>query len=300
MGMPKRAARRLRRTALASLSRAFSARGYELIRRDFYSPLPDVERLASTHWDEPIRMPGIVFDVEAQFRFLESDLVPFLSEFQPPRERTGGGFYLDNETYGSVDAESLYGILRRLKPGRVVELGSGSSTHVIHAALAKNREEDAEGEQVAYDPFPWTATDLDPLRDVTVVARRAEDVTAADLADLRAGDVLFVDTTHTVKAGGDVTRIVLELLPNVAEGVFVHFHDIFLPWEYPKAWIVDEHRLWAEQYLLQAFLIFNRQFRVVLGAHALARADGDRLRRSIPSFGPRVAPGAFWIERTPV
>src|SRR5581483_11082477 len=91
------------------------------------------------------------------------------------------------------------------------------------------------------------------------------------ITGLGLGDVLFVDTTHTVKTGGDVTRIVLEFLPRLAPGVLVHLHDIFLPYEYPREWVVQERRAYAEQYLLQAFLAFNPTYEVVFPAHAVTR-----------------------------
>ncbi|MGZ4173973.1 MAG: hypothetical protein ACXVQR_05795 [Solirubrobacteraceae bacterium] len=99
----------------------------------------------------------------------------------------------------------------------------------------------------------------------------AEDVDASEITALGRDDVLFVDTTHTVKSGGDVTRIVLDLLPLVASGVLVHFHDIFLPYGYPSAWVLEERRAWAEQYLLQAFLAFKAAFEVVFPAYAVVR-----------------------------
>ncbi len=114
--------------------------------------------------------------------------------------------------------------------------------------------------------------------------------------ELRAGDILFVDTTHTVKLGGDVNRIVLDLLPLVAPGVLVHFHDIFLPGDYSRGHIANAH-YWNEQYLLQAFLIGNSGWEVVVGAQGIARHAPERLAAVIPSFGPGVSPAAFWIRR---
>ena len=94
-----------------------------------------------------------------------------------------------------------------------------------------------------------------------------------------------------------MTRIVLDLLPLVAPGVLVHFHDIFLPYEYPSAWVLEERRAWAEQYLLQAFLAFNAAFEVVFPAYAVVRAAPDAVAQAIPSFSAAVMPGAFWIRR---
>ena len=115
--------------------------------------------------------------------------------------------------------------------------------------------------------------------------------------ELEAGDVLFVDTTHTVKAGGDVNHIVFEVLPRIRAGVIVHFHDVFLPWEYPRDWLERQGRYWCEQYLLQAFLMFNGEWRVVFGANAVAQEFPAELREIVPSFHSGIEPGALWIER---
>jgi hypothetical protein len=101
-----------------------------------------------------------------------------------------------------------------------------------------------------------------------------------------------------VKIGGDVNYLFLEALPALAPGVIVHVHDIFLPWEYPRPWVQEMELYWAEQYLLQAFLAYNPRFEVLLAAHHLSRAEPARLGGVIPSFGPGVAPGAFWLRVT--
>ena len=88
-----------------------------------------------------------------------------------------------------------------------------------------------------------------------------------------------------------------EVLPALAPGVIVHFHDIFLPWSYPREWFAESRHFWAEQYLLQAFLAFNGAFEPLLATHFLARTYQDRMRRVIPTFGPQVQPGAFWLSR---
>jgi hypothetical protein len=110
--------------------------------------------------------------------------------------------------------------------------------------------------------------------------------------------VLFVDTTHTVRTGGDVTHIVLDILPRLVAGVVVHFHDIFLPYEYPEDWVIGRRLAWGEQYLLQAFLAFNDAFEILVPNHATARGAPDALGSLVSSFDPDVVrPGGFWIRR---
>lgn len=105
------------------------------------------------------------------------------------------------------------------------------------------------------DPYPF-ANPMGPVTTAEVRRVRSEDLDPSEVERLADGDVLFVDTTHTVKTGGDVAHLILNLFPRVPQGVWVHVHDVFLPYEYPREWVVDERRAWAEQYLLQAFLAF--------------------------------------------
>ncbi len=299
---------RLRRLAETLTRRALEPAGYQLTRRHFYSPIPVVEELPPALWDGPSELPGVDLRVEDALALLEGPLLPHLSEFHPPLSPTepgglpsstgAGRFWLHNNSYESVDAETLYAILRHLKPTRVYELGSGASSHVIHIAALANTEEGGPLEHTVFDPFPYRASPMGPVLSATTHPIRAEDLDPARFSALQAGDVLFVDTTHTVRTGGDVTHIFLEILPRLAPGVVIHVHDVFLPYEYPRDWVVDERRAWAEQYLLQAFLAFNSDFEVLMPNYALARAAPVRLKRLIPSFDPRtVRPGAFWIRR---
>jgi len=105
-----------------------------------------------------------------------------------------------------------------------------------------------------------------------------------------------VDTTHTVKIGSDVNRIILRILPLLAPGVVVHFHDICLPYEYPRYLLEDYALYWAEQYLLQAFLAMNPSFEVLYTTNALCRdRRADVARAGLA--GPGESGSSFWIRR---
>lgn len=93
--------------------------------------------------------------------------------------------------------------------------------------------------------------------------------------------------------------LVLEVLPLLAPGVVVHFHDIFRPFEYPRAIYERFNKHWQEHYLLQAFLAYNQQFRVLCANHALARLYPDRMVALSPALRPEMAPSGFWIEKLP-
>lgn len=115
---------------------------------------------------------------------------------------------------------------------------------------------------------------------------------------LEANDILFIDSSHVVTIGSDVQYEYLEILPRLAPGVLVHIHDIFLPMEYRKQWVLQELRFWNEQYLLQAFLIQNVAWKVLWGGSYMHIQHPDILEKSFSSYNREERwPGSFWIQR---
>jgi hypothetical protein len=241
----------------------------------FYSPLPDLSALPEDVWGRRSALAGVAFDAARQIAWAEAELAAGIAAFEAP-----AGFRLANSYYESVDAEVCDALVRRLAPSRVIELGSGWSTLLLRAA--------APGRVTTYDPYPAEFLD-------GVEPRAAQEIPLEVFDGLGHGDVLFVDTSHTVKLGGDVNRIVLDVLPRLAPGVVVHFHDIWLPYEYHRVLVEDMGMYWAEQYLLQAFLIGN-PWEVLFAAQAVAREHPGRLQALVPSYTGANFPSAFWLR----
>jgi acetyltransferase-like isoleucine patch superfamily enzyme len=273
---------------------------YDIVPHNYYSPVPDLSLLPPDIFERRSALGGVELGVDAAIELVETELAPYVAEMEVPLDgpRPAGEFFLNNTNYESVDAELLYALIRARKPRRVMELGSGFTTLLIGAAARRNAGDGSPTEHVAYDPYPRRQIIGDVLRPPTQFEPvSATDVPLETFASLEDGDILFVDTTHTVKLGSDVNFIVLDVLPVLPPGVIVHFHDIFLPWEYPRVWFEQMNYLWAEQYLLQAFLAYNSAFEVLLPAQAVARKHPERLGAAIPSFGPGRSPGAIWLRR---
>jgi hypothetical protein len=206
-------------------------------------------------------------------------------------------YVAENPSYGLLDASLLYAIVREGRPRRVVELGSGHSTLVSAQAARENTAAGHPCELVAYDPYPSAAGD--DLPGLSALHRiGAQSVPFEVFEALDAGDVLFVDTTHTVKLGSDVNHIVLEILPRLKPGVIVHVHDIFLPYEYPRFWPEDLGLYWNEQYLLQAFLACNPSFEILAGVATLRRDREPQLAALVPG-AMGTAGTAFWMRVRP-
>jgi Methyltransferase domain len=273
---------------------------YDLVPHNYYSPVPDLTSLPDDIWERRSRLGGVELNVDAAMTLIEDELAAYVAEFDfaPSGPRPPGEFFLDNTNYGAVDAELLYAVVRARKPRRVIELGSGMTTLLIAEAARRNTADGVATEHLAYDPFPRAQIlGEEPSLPTRFEPKGATEVALSDFGQLRSGDILFVDTTHTVKLGSDVNYVVLDVLPTLASGVIVHFHDIFLPWEYPREWFESMDYFWAEQYLIQAFLAFNGDFEVLLPASAVAVEHPQRLAKAIPSFAPGRRPGALWLRR---
>jgi predicted O-methyltransferase YrrM len=281
-------ARTLKVRAYRALQTGAGRIGLQVVPKNYYSPIPDLATLPADAFDRRSALRGIAFDLDAQLAWIEQ-LAAAMQEFAPAAEE------VDNASYGRVGADLLHGVVRGLKPRRIVELGSGHSTLFMAAAAERNRAEGVATELRTFDPYPTVAkAGLPGLAALEAVP--AQDVPLDVFAALEAGDVLFVDTTHTVKLGSDVNRIVLDVLPALAPGVLVHVHDIFLPYEYPRRWFEESGFYWAEQYLLQAYLAQNPSVEVLAATFALCRDRPAAMARLAPTWRPGAEASAFWFR----
>jgi FkbM family methyltransferase len=176
------------------------------------------------------------------------------------------GFEFDNGYFLSPDVEILYTMVRTCRPRRIVEIGCGNSTKIIRQAI---KDSNQNCEHVAIDPQPR----LDISRVVDVMIQQPIEYAEAGsrVEALEAGDVLFIDTSHEVRPANDVAYIYGKLIDKVRSGVFVHIHDIFLPYEYPRSWVVDQGLKWGEQYVVHAMLMNSSNWEVLWPGHYLQR-----------------------------
>src|SRR5438034_9271638 len=151
---------------------------------------------------------------------------------------------------------------------------------------------------ICVEPFPsdFLSKGFPGLK--SLVIKVVQEIDLDFFSQLQSGDVLFIDSSHTVKIGGDVNYLFLEVLPRLKPGVIVHVHDIFLPFDYPRDWVVDDFRFWAEQYMLQSFLTFNSEFEVLMANSYLNHYHEEELKTVFPDL-PSYRGGSFWIRRKP-
>jgi hypothetical protein len=272
---------------------------YDIVWRTFYNGLPDIDEIPAGVWTRRSSMSGVILDGE-RARLAVEELIGIVLDdgfSPPPKIEQRGMYFTENGGFGLRDAAVLWGMLRRLRPRRVIEVGSGYSTMVIAAALGANDPGCEPARHLVIDPFPQIDLIGGIARPFELINRSVTDVRLSEFEKLAANDVLFVDTTHTVTVGGDVTFVILDVLPALRAGVHVHFHDIFLPYEYPRTFFELGYN-WAEQYLLQAFLQFNGEFEVLAPLYLLAVEREEAFSR-LDAMAPQASRecASFWIRR---
>lgn len=238
-----------------------------------------------------------VFPVPAQFLKSEpSRVLAAVKQYAPELDKfsargTSAGYCYHNDYFFSPDAEVLYAMVRMHGPRRIVEVGSGNSTLLFRAAI-----DDASlaTRLVSIDPDPR----IEVGDHAHELIRQPVESAATDslFGALRHNDFLFVDSSHQLKAGGDVLRLLLSVLPTLAPGVIVHLHDIFLPFEYPREWLLKHRWQWNEQYLVQALLQGSAEFDVLWAGHYLQRTQSGFAKHFRHWRGGFAS--SLWLRRT--
>ncbi len=190
--------------------------------------------------------------------------IPFTEEL-----KEGLRYNFNNPYYLHTDGIILYGMMRHLKPSRVIEVGSGFSS-----ALMLDVSDLFFDSKIKFDfvePYPRRLENLIGNEDrgtVSILKSRVQDVSLDFFKSLKTNDILFIDSTHVSKCGSDLNYLLFEVLPVLHKGVYIHFHDIFYPFEYPKEWVFKGYN-WNENYLLRAFLMNNKDYSIQIFAHYL-------------------------------
>ena len=269
--------------------------GFHVTPVHFYQPIPDTQSLPQKLWDRPSELVGIDMNESVQLDLLRNHFPKFRDEYEQfPISAASGShrFHLNNGLFDGTDALVAYCMIRHFRPRLIIEVGSGFSSLISGEAAAKNNS----SALICIEPFPqeFLRQGFPGLH--SLIEKKVEDIDVEFFSQLDSGDVLFIDSSHTVKIGGDVNYLFLEVLPRLKPGVIVHVHDIFFPFDYRRDWIMEEFRFWTEQYLLQAFLTFNSEFEVLMANSYLSHCHKDGLQATFPSLRSWGG-GSFWMRR---
>lgn len=265
----------------------------------FYSPLLDIKSIKPN--DENLAFDGVQWWENIDLRTNEQkcyyeelfDTFPLL-QF-PPSQAENFRYFTENSWFVPSDAFLLSGLIRKERPQRIIEVGSGFSSavildtlHITHQAL----------EVTCIEPNSERLDSLMTAKDrseIKIIKKQVQEVPLTVFGALEAQDILFIDSSHVAKAGSDVSFLILRVLPRLQRGVFVHFHDIFYPYSLPLTWIM-EGRAWNESLFLRAFLVGNTDYEIVAFNSFAAEAFPEVFQARFPAFLENSG-GSLWIKK---
>lgn len=279
------------------LSRSILLRvGVLPINDHYYEPLFHPKHLFKPLSDDR-HLPGINLNTNEQLSIL--DTFDFNSEIiEIPDDYVDNlTFHFKNGSFESGDADYWYNLIRIKKPKTIIEIGSGHSTKMAQLAIRKNKQnnENYVCNHICIEPYemPW----LEKLNDIQVLRKKVESVDIDFFKKLNENDILFIDSSHIIRPQGDVLFEFLEILPTLNKGVIVHIHDIFTPKDYLEEWVTKHHKLWNEQYLLEAFLTSNSQWSIIGALNYLKNNHFEALKNKCPKLDQSREPGSFYIQK---
>jgi len=268
----------------------------------YYSPVPshnDVLEYLDSRSSNKTELPDIALNKKDQFKLLENyqgfyDELPF-----PEKQQQGFRYYYDNNCFSYSDAIFLYSFLRKHQPKRIIEIGSGFSSAVMLDTIDKFIP--FHPEITFIEPYPDRLNSLLASHDreqVKLINKRIQVVPPELFLSLEAGDLLFIDSTHVVKCGSDLQQLLFNILPLLPVGIFVHFHDVFYPFDYPSDWL-EKGRYWNENYFLRAFLSHNSDWNIYFFNHYSGLVFKDYITEKMPLClkGPG---GSLYIQRVKI
>jgi len=284
----------------------FKRMGLYIMPIHYYCPIPDLDKInKDPDWDlRPKQIPGIDLNENFQLWLLKNEFPKYVYEYDFPLKRSDikkpGEFYFDNHMFANTDAEVYYCMIRYFKPRIVVEVGGGRSTQICYEASQKSLKlHNTKTNIFVIEPFPNREILIPMSKDsIHLMKNKVENIDTDFFSQLNENDILFIDSTHVIKSGGDVNYLFLDILPRLKPGVVVHIHDIRLPYEVKKTDIIDCGLFFTEEYMLRAFLIGNREFEVLWGTYFMAQKYSEKIASTFrTSNHGKYAGGSFWIRR---
>jgi hypothetical protein len=261
--------------------------GFNILPCHFYSEIPNFKELRrNEYWKKPRSMIGVHgTDIESQFAFIKECCCEDLIE----RQRKGDIYdYCRNENgepgFGPAEADFLYCFIYTKRPNRIIQVGAGLSTAVM---LLASEESHYKPEIICVDPYPNKFLEKsDRANKIRLIPRKVQLVDLEMLTELGSNGLLFIDSTHTVKPGSDVNYLILEVLPRLKEGIWVHFHDIYFPFDYSRDILGGGLFFSNESVFLHTFLIDNPRYTLRASLGMLHYANPSKLQKFLPNYRP--------------
>lgn len=282
-------------------------KSYPHVPGHYYSLIPDLEevKLRKEKIFRNENIYAIDLRLEHQLKLLNElkefyKQVPYKFSDLSTDQKLNYRYKAGNEYYRYGDAIFLFCMMLHLKPGRIIEVGSGHSSAMM---LDINENFLHNSVHLTFiEPFPeerLCGLLKEADRKNTVVLKSFVQETDMEIyKSLEVNDILFIDSSHVSKPGSDVNFIIFDILPILKPGVVIHFHDIFFPFELPDSWVLENKWFWNENYILRAFLMNNPDYEIMLFNNLLYRKHRSWLKKEMPdTLIDWQHTGSIWINK---
>lgn len=235
-------------------------------------------------WQKRSNFAGIHMDLAEQMNELRKNVLPFKNEWIGNKNFIYATLNSFGPGYEYIDAQVLHSMVRYYKPNRIIEVGSGVSTYCMLKAAELNSIEFGKSTEITcIEPYPFSP--LLKMEDINLIKKKVQKVPFEIFNKLDENDLLFIDSSHTVKIGSDVNYLFLDVFPRLKKGVIIHIHDIYFPYDYqPNVLNTYFHR--SETAFLRAFLAFNERFKIQLCMSYLHHNRKKELKQIFPKYNP--------------
>jgi len=243
----------------------------------YYVPISNILDLnKDKSWRKKSNLDGIKIDLKNQLDNIKKIVLPFQEEYKNGKIYNEAVKLNAGPGYGVIEAQALHGVIRHYSPKKIIEIGSGVSTHCMLEAGAKN----------ITCIEPYTSNFLKTNTNIKLIKKKVQDAGIKIFEDLSVGDFLFIDSTHTLKIGSDVSQIYLEIIPKLKPGVIIHIHDIYFPYNYSREANNTMYQ-WLETQMLQALLIKNQKIEILFCMSHLHYEFSNDLKEIFPMYEPQ-------------
>ena len=256
-----------------------------ITKANYYSPIPELSKLNKNDYGK-IQSSALKLD-KNKFKLYLNQFEIYLKEYMP----------LTNPGLSRIDSFILFSTIRRQKPKKIIEIGSGFSTKVILSALDFNKKELNLCKLISVEPYPKTFLKEIERSDFQLLTEKIQHV---DLDLFKDADILFIDSSHVSKFNSDVNMEIFQIIPKLKKGAYIHWHDIMIPNDYPEYWIKDGNKFWNENYLVHAFMLFNESFEILWPSRFMQDYHPEIVKEFFEEFDENNLDdqlSSFWVRR---
>lgn len=266
---------------------------------NFYtSPYPDIIEIHNNEkkiFDRNKEILDIDLNIDRQFELLKEiehiSLPNWKSESERDIQVYKYRYYYGNGWFDQGSADVLFYMINIIRPQNIIEVGSGFSTAVMLDTNENYFKNNIKIYSIEPRPDRLYAL-LKPSDNLKIYEKNLQDVPVSFFEKLNSNDILFIDSSHVSKVNSDVNYLFFEIIPRLKEGIYIHFHDVFYPFIYPKKWIY-EGRAYSEMYLLRAFLMNNEKYSIQFWGDMLRQKYSDRVAGTLSEYGN----DSLWIKK---